>query len=121
MKTQTEQHTPGPWTAEPEEASEGRGIAICGKDAIVATILPAEGGPGLDDTDRANAALIAQAPALLAERDRLGAINADLLQALYEVDSNAAESPEWIRHRTRPAIEAAQAYNRERIAKEATR
>ena len=59
-------HTPGPWIAEPEEASDHRGIAICAADAIVATITPAEGGPGLDEIDRANANLIAAAPTMLA-------------------------------------------------------
>jgi len=37
-------HTPGPWFAEPEEASDGRGIAIVAPGAgwIVATITPDE-------------------------------------------------------------------------------
>lgn len=60
-------HTPGPWHVEPEEASEHRGLAICAEDAVVATITPDENGPfPLDDTDRANAQLIAAAPDLLA-------------------------------------------------------
>lgn len=56
--------TPGPWFAEPEEASEHRGIAICAADAIVATILPEEDEPQLDETDWANANLIAAAPTM---------------------------------------------------------
>jgi hypothetical protein len=83
-------HTPGPWFVEPEEASEHRGIAICAADATVATILPEEDGPALDETDWANARLIAAAP--------------DLLAALEKIDSNAAESAEWIRSVIRPVI-----------------
>ena len=58
-------HTPGPWIAEPEEASEHRGIAICAADAILATILP-EDDREADAEDWANARLIAAAPDLLA-------------------------------------------------------
>lgn len=54
--------TPGPWIAEPEEASEGRGIAICAADAIVATILPEDGQA--DAEDWANANLLAAAPTM---------------------------------------------------------
>lgn len=59
-------HTPGPWWVEPEEASAHRGLAICAADAVVATITPDENGPfPLDDTDQANARLIAASPGLL--------------------------------------------------------
>ena len=56
------QHTPTPWQAEPEEASEGRGIVICSAagDAIVATITP-EDDHQADAVDWANAGLIVQA------------------------------------------------------------
>lgn len=59
-------HTPGPWIAEPEEASEHRGIAITApaNGWIVATILP-DDGRAADDVDWANAHLIAAAPELL--------------------------------------------------------
>jgi hypothetical protein len=55
-------HTPLPWVAEPEEASEGRGIAICSPtgDAIVATITPEDDRPA-DAIDWANARLIIRA------------------------------------------------------------
>jgi hypothetical protein len=54
--------TPGPWHVEPEEWTEGRGIAICGKDGAVA-IIDAEMAP--NGEDYANARLIAAAPELL--------------------------------------------------------
>ena len=57
--------TKGPWHVEPEEASEGRGLAICAEDAIVATITP-EDDRQADAEDWANARLIAAAPDLLA-------------------------------------------------------
>lgn len=55
--------TPGPWHVEPEEWTNGRGIAICADDAIVAIIDPEIAA---DDEDKANARLIAAAPELLA-------------------------------------------------------
>jgi hypothetical protein len=58
-------HTPGPWVAEPEEASEHRGIAICApaNGWIVATITP-EDDRQADEIDWANARLIAESPNL---------------------------------------------------------
>ncbi len=63
----TSPHTLGPWHAEPEQASHGRGIAICAPLTgwIIATITP-EDGRELDATDWANARLMAAAPELLA-------------------------------------------------------
>lgn len=60
-------HTPGPWIAEPEEASEHRGIAITApaNGWIVATILPDDGRTA-DDVDWANAHILASSPQLLA-------------------------------------------------------
>lgn len=59
-------HTPGPWHSEPEQASEGRNLAVCAPSNgwIVATIAPEDGRP-LDAIDHANARLIAAAPVLL--------------------------------------------------------
>ena len=81
-------HTPGPWAVDPKTlavyAPDRHGhaaavrVAECGR-----TLLPA-------DEIRANAALVAAAP--------------DLLAALQLVYSNAGESPEWIRSRIAPAI-----------------
>lgn len=62
-KKESPKHTAGPWHPEPEEASEGRGIAICGNDDILATITPMD--RGVDQQDRANAKLICAAPTLL--------------------------------------------------------
>ena len=81
-------HTPGPWAVDPKilavYAPDRHGhaaavrVAECGR-----TLLPA-------DEIRANAALVAAAP--------------DLLAALQLVYANAGESPEWIRSRIAPAI-----------------
>ena len=81
-------HTTGPWTVDPKTlavyAPDRHGhaaavrVAECGR-----TLLPA-------DEIRANAALVAAAP--------------DLLAALQLVYANAGESPEWIRSRIAPAI-----------------
>ena len=81
-------HTPGPWAVDPKTlavyAPDRHGhaaavrVAECGR-----TLLPA-------DEIRANAALVAAAP--------------DLLAALQLVYANAGESPEWIRSRIAPAI-----------------
>ena len=64
-------HTCGPWIAEPEEASDHRGIAICApaNGWIVATITPEEDQQA-DEIDWANARLIAAAPDLLVACER---------------------------------------------------
>jgi hypothetical protein len=59
------EHTPGPWHVEPEEASAGSGIVICGGDSILATITP-EDDQSADPVDWANAFVLAAAPDLLA-------------------------------------------------------
>jgi hypothetical protein len=90
------------------------------------------GGDGAGRIEgQANAALIASAPDLLAERDRLNAINTKMLWTLdhcAEIAKCQAMRIEDVRlamgeiyRIAREAMEAAQAYNRERIAKEATR
>ena len=77
-------HTPGPWFSKREgfstvyiEARIGGGmiqeIAACGPTA--------EGS----EQQEANATLIASAPDLLAERDRLKAANAELAEALQKM------------------------------------
>lgn len=72
----TTKHTPGKWVA-------------CGSESNLATWV--EDGTGKRvctmrqcEDDWANAELIASAPALLAERDKLRQVNADLLAALIE-------------------------------------
>jgi hypothetical protein len=53
----------------------------------------------------ANAALIASAPTLLAERDRLKEINADLLAALVMTKSWLESEPLWNAVTTQPGCE----------------
>lgn len=67
-------HTPGKWVA-------------CGSDTSLATWVSSHTGTRICtmrqcEDDWANAQLIAQAPDLLAERDRLAAVNAELVAAL---------------------------------------
>ena len=73
------QHTPGPWRI---------------GDAGMTVFGPPNGNPSPETVaatrNRADARLIAAAP--------------DLLHALQLIDSNAAESVEWIRRVTRAAI-----------------
>ena len=57
--TQQSKHTPGPWHVEPEEWTEGRGLAICARDGVVA-IIDREGNA--DTEDKANAHLLAASP-----------------------------------------------------------
>ena len=63
------EYVPGPWTASPEEASDRRGIAITSPafgGCVLATITPPEDEGPADETDWANANLIAAAPELYA-------------------------------------------------------
>lgn len=75
----TNKHTPGPWIVRVNASGNPfvyrvDGVIICG----VAMVRE-----GMDRAENeANAALIASAPDLLAERDRLKAVNAKLLAAL---------------------------------------
>jgi hypothetical protein len=71
----TMRHTPGPWHVEPLQADRGASIAICNGERRVLAVIPPL-NPGDDPSsgtaqrhphDRANAALIATAPELLAE------------------------------------------------------
>lgn len=87
-------HTPGPWVAEPEQASDGRGIAICAPHNgwIVATITPEDGRPA-DVIDEANAALISAAPDLLAALEAMLVSvyrNAPMLSHTMEYDAARA-------------------------------
>ena len=71
------EHTPGPWVI-----ARGKNVLIgpCPGRAVVKTInyLGAE--------DTANARLIAAAPDTAAERDRLKAINQELVEALVDAE-----------------------------------
>ena len=78
----TAKHTPGPWFTVPTLT----GAVSINKTAQVP--IATVGGAGWHlgrEMAEANAALIASAPDLLAERDRLRAVNADLLRALILV------------------------------------
>jgi hypothetical protein len=81
-------HTPGPWTCVPTTAI-GRHPETRRLDIVHHS---GEFGPAFlaGDVHPNDAHLIASAP--------------DLLHALEIVFSNAAESPEWIRHRIGPVI-----------------
>ena len=91
--------TPGPWTI--RETRDGMTIRKSRRRLEI--VAPCEGGgemvivgehTGLDCLRSANARLIAAAP--------------ELLEALYKIDANAAESAEWIRRVTRAAIAKAE-------------
>ena len=73
----TAKHTPGPWHI---DASKSFYVFASGALAEQAGV---EHGPFIcNASTQANAALIASAPDLLAERDRLLQVNAELLVAL---------------------------------------
>lgn len=85
---QPAQHTPGPWKLVP---STNPVQGISGRVDIIAPMAFGEGAAplylatvfvGRDKELEANATLMAEAPALLAERDRLKALNAELLYAV---------------------------------------
>lgn len=84
----TMMHTPGPWTVDPKT------LAVYAPDrhGHAAAVRVAQRGLAPLPTNelRANAALVAAAP--------------DLLAALQLVYANAGESPEWIRSRIAPVI-----------------
>ncbi len=83
-------HTPGPWYAEP---------VINGKEHWI--ISHGENGSSNIPATYANALLINAAPATAAERDRLKAINADLLEALRNLAERAEDVSENIDPRKR--------------------
>ena len=84
-------HTPGPWTVNARRNVIGK---VNGRDEVIALVadMPCIGGS--DDLaaqrgcemEHANARLIAAAPDTAAERDRLLAVNADLLATLETVN-----------------------------------
>lgn len=81
----TTKHTPGPWTIY-DDGEDGSDIIMAHIDGENSDI--AEMSRDLPPAQRkANAALIASAPDLLAERDRLREVNAELVAALEDVTS----------------------------------
>lgn len=98
----TNKHTPGPWEVRPSSnrlnGTAWRDIVSMGTEFTGAYV-----GEALEQ----DAALIASAPDLLAERDRLREVNAELLAALkYWFDSKA--HPGHIAARARAAIAKAE-------------
>ena len=105
--TQT-QHTPGPWILAPEKY-QGQYVIHIDKPqgdenmaTFIALVLDA-GEPmttyiSNEEEARANAHLIAAAPETAAERDRLKAVNAQLLDplkaALAPFDNNQTRNPD---------------------------
>lgn len=86
-------HTPGPWTVNQRiiyAADAGRGYM-----PQIATINPKLGGSVAD----ANASLIAAAPETAAERDRLRAINAELLELAIAFERYLADDSRSERRR----------------------
>lgn len=79
--------TEGPYQAEPEEATEGRGIAICapGSRAIIAVIDPEEKA---DEEDWANARLLAGSWELLVKLKSLIA-DIDAMRLPLKIDEFA--------------------------------
>ena len=93
-------HTPGPWKLEipphmngkrkKNPFEHGREFIIWTTEGHRVGIIDGPSNADMEEKFMANARLIAAAP--------------DLLAALEKIDSNAAESAEWIRSVIRPAI-----------------
>lgn len=75
----TNKHTPGPWRSD-VQGSDGDQVFSANGMIVADCKWTAE----VFDKRVANAALIASAPDLLAERDRLASINAELVAALED-------------------------------------
>lgn len=87
------QHTPGPWTIAANMYGIGN-MRVHGVEAKQGSVTQSIANCGWDDRGEsaANARLIAAAPETAAERDKLKAINAELLTALREaLDWNQAD------------------------------
>lgn len=91
-------HTPGPWKSAPDfmgpdTYSEGDAIAVFPANGGVCICeVVARNGQGISRPDiqaqaEANARLIASAPELLADNERLREVNAELLEALQYAES----------------------------------
>lgn len=76
-------HTPGPWGC--TEYANNPTLIEINIGNVIHPHFAIDPDAGVGDEDRANALLIAAAPDTAAERDRLRAINADLLAALEAV------------------------------------
>ena len=92
-------HTSGPWRVGRDIVSDDfhsfpNTVEVCagpkGNTTYIA-LVDSAAGDSIDDECRANARLIASAPDLLAERDRLKATNAELVRALERVTGIAEQ------------------------------
>lgn len=81
-------HTPGDWLAIVDDRTDYRVVVEDGRETLIATVD--EQWTGKDGEGKANARLIASAPDLLAERERLREINADLRKALEDAERRLA-------------------------------
>lgn len=99
-------HTAGPWSvphfAQPEVNCACGYVLTDGYNGAVCTVHCSGDGSPVETGDNpkfmeavANARLIAAAPETAAERDRLKAINADLLAACIALDESAPIDSEW--------------------------
>ena len=98
-------HTPGPWRLLPEEVDKPyirvRGTRLGGRYKIanvVSVVYDCAHEREAQET-RANAHLIASAPDLLAERDRLKALNAELAEALEFYANEEVYKPDSVGRR----------------------
>lgn len=97
-------HTPGPWQVGCEHGLQKLEIANSDYSKAIATVWAKQSVARREDgrqvfvadpEGEANCRLIAAAPDLLAERDRLKEINAELLAALMMTKSWLESEPLW--------------------------
>ena len=100
----TDKHTPGPRHVEPEEWTEGLGLAIGSADGPVAIIDPENHA---SEEDKANARLIAAAPALLEALKWLAVWPRESERVDGKLTANAVEGLANVRRFARAAIKVA--------------
>ena len=84
----TAQHTPGPWRSTAEFRDSGAPLFVCALGAerpIICRIENRVSKRPLDDEDYANARLIASAPDLKSENDRLRKVARQALEACCSI------------------------------------
>lgn len=96
-------HTPGPW----EVVGGDSRLEIYGAGAPIASVGTVPYWDRFAETDAANAELMAAAPALLAERDALRALNAELAACLQYIGENLTNSDSVYLDDAREKISAA--------------
>lgn len=114
----TTKHTPGPWSVGPIIHYSRDGRAITGDIPSVSmsggcrALVVGLGAPGPECA--ANAALIASAPDLLAERDRLTATALELAEALADTALVIDDEEEYTTPRNKRLARALRAYREAR-------